>query len=316
LSARDLERAKIVASASDATRKKTKIKVDRQLTLAEQAALVKYSDDKQALSDVRNTIEMRPQQLEHVIARIEDERERESAVKQLKDMLAATKTKVIPEPEWWSGPPEGVEPLMNLTDNGTAYLDLAHHRTCPGHAATIVNTGRRSDGKPSVVWYCTDWKANGHKLAAKPKMTWQGRSNKRSTSAKPVDEKARAKATAERRAVIANNKAWTPATKVRLEWLNQFIKRKTLNPAAKLWVLNEIIVDHDAIVKTGLKASTNVEQSFVIVFGQLAQFREGELSNAKWRPGHNKDRLARYIKFIESQGYALSDVEKLILKAK
>ena len=313
----DLVKAKIISGASKATRTKAKRGVEsRQLTLDQQAALIQFSGDPECLRQIRQTIEYRPEQLTHTIALLEANIARENAIAELTNALKLSKTKTIEFGH--RGPEVGTEPLMNLLSSNGKKLTLANHKTCLGHVAHLVNIDKWDSGKPSVVFFCVNYKEHGHKMVDKPKMTWYGRggtSTSGTTNAKPITEKEKAKATAERRAVIANNKAWDPASKVRTEWATEFMSRKSLDAAAKLWVLAELIIDPDAIVRTGAKVASSIEADFITVFGQLAQFREGELSKEKWRPYANSaDRLSRYIAFLQSQGYVLSDVEKLLIK--
>jgi ParB family chromosome partitioning protein len=313
---KDVASARVVSKAPKKV--KTAIKAlapeNRQFTLEESAAMVKYGNSPERLDDIAYTLSDKPEQLPHLLARFDEEDATEALIKELK---ASVKGCIEIKPfSKWERPVAGAEPLHNLTTGDGKKLTAVGHKNCPNRAYLLVIPGHWEKGKPHIVDYCADWESSGHKLSDKPKQPWP---RTREVAAKnPVTDKEREKKTAERRKVIANNKAWATATKVRETWLDEFALRTEINQAAKQWVLNEIILDPSEIAKTQFKGSIRgFEQSFVVVFGQLVKAREDLLKTHSWRPSSfARPMLERYMTMLKSQGYPVSDVESLLVKEK
>jgi ParB family chromosome partitioning protein len=118
---------------------------------------------------------------------------------------------------------QGAERLDDLTDSpkatgGAPAIDpTAHQLKCPGHFVTLY-AGVTIAGEVKVceTAYCADWKAHGH-------FNRYARNTATATSGPKPEE-----ATAERRRVVANNKASDAAQQVRRTFLGQVLQRPQL----------------------------------------------------------------------------------------
>jgi ParB family chromosome partitioning protein len=140
---------------------------------------------------------------------------------------------------------------------------------------------------------------------------------------------------AERRTLIANNKAWGSAEVVRREWLASFLSRRTIPKdalpfAATVLVENtgqvrSALDDHHALAmellgyeyKWGSKnpLATLIEHNpakttTVVVAVALAAL-EGDTSKNTWRSPDSDD--VTYFTALQRWGYTLSEVENLVL---
>lgn len=308
----DVDHARVLAKASKTAKLKLKALAPnfRQFTLAESAALVKYAGDDTRAGELAEVIEYEPEQLLHVISRFEEADARTQLIADLRSSMNGI-PEVAPFREW-ERPAAGVEPLHNLATGDGKTMTPACHKGCAyaGFLIGNIDGGYSSRGKdPAIVHYCMDWKSAGHKLLEKPKQVWPG---VRSTGkgAPQSDE-----AAAQRRTVIANNKLWGPARSVREMWIGSFILQKELNQAAKLWVLNEILIDHTRLASPSFRGTVpGFEQSFVIVWSQLVTAREELLKQCTWRPqSYLQSLFDRYFRMLKVQGYPVSEIESLLI---
>lgn len=142
----------------------------------------------------------------------------------------------------------------------------------------------------------------------------------------------------ERKELIANNKAWPSAEAVRREWLATFLARRTA-PKDALAFVATVAVAHPARLATALSTHQEVAASLVggtyewgrkhplaamveanpakattvllaVVLGALEQ----ATSTNTWRHPDSAD--VTYFTAIKGWGYALSDVENLVLGIK
>ncbi|NKR30213.1 ParB N-terminal domain-containing protein [Rhodococcus hoagii] len=182
------------------------------------------------------------------------------------------------------------------------------------------------------VWCCADPHKHGH--AMRP---WIA---KRFTSGAPDtdtdDPEAAAEAAKEvarqaRREVKANNDQWRSAETVRRDWLRDYLTRKTppkgaadfiatalatdphlitqlyaRDTAADLLIKNRTAPAHVALADAAAAASDSRAQ--VIVLGQILAAYETATSVESWRTLTKEN--ARYLAYLASIGYTLSDIEK------
>lgn len=302
--------ARLVAKASKKNRAALRqlSPESRQFTLEESAALIRFADQPARMEVLADIIQDQPDQLPHVIARYEAEDAREGEIQALRDSMAGA-TEIEPFSSWRR--PAGVASLNMLTTGDGKRLTVSNHKDCPYRAFTLEGSARFDHRELKIVHLCQDWAAAGHKASEK------FRGELTSSKGQTDDPEKRQVALEERRKVVANNKLWGPATKVREEWTSQFGLRKELNLAAKAWVLNEIIRDPQEIGQLHFTKGEErpvwvVEAAFVLVWRQLVQARETELQRSTWRASSfSRPRLERYFKMLQGQGYPISEIESV-----
>jgi ParB family transcriptional regulator, chromosome partitioning protein len=217
------------------------------------------------------------------------------------------------------------------TEPGTE-LTARDHTACPGHAAFL---SERSWGpvaeRVAAVWVCTDFQSYGHA----ERYTALGVStNGRVTGAMTEEQKA------QRREVIANNKAWDSATTVRRDWLRSFLARQSAPKDAVRWIaqtlaqggydVRKALEFHHplAVELLGLKptgrvyaraerhviaAAASPGRASMLTVAMLLAALEAGTDRHTWRRPTD-DQIA-YFQQLRSWGYALSDVEMLVLAA-
>jgi ParB family transcriptional regulator, chromosome partitioning protein len=141
-----------------------------------------------------------------------------------------------------------------------------------------------------------------------------------------------------RKLVIENNKAWDSAETVRREWLAQFTRVKTPPKGTAAFIATALCKDSTvansnggnkfAAEWLGIKhigygqadlspAKTATEnRALVIALVQILGGYESEITKASWRHDGTNNSVGRYLRFIESCGYTLSDVEKFAMSKK
>jgi ParB family chromosome partitioning protein len=254
---------------------------------------------------------------DHELQRQRDERAERDAITAAEAELTAAGVALAlsPRPQTWKALG------MLATAEGTE-LTEEEHRACPGHAAYVA---RAYDG-PNTVYGCLDWTANGH----------QDRypSTAATATAKPKDKAA---ASAERRDVIASNKAWRSAERVRRTWLVGFVSAKKAPATAAPFIAAALAHRDDALGKArtngnpmahyllGLtpepQRSTYMSNALVEMLDKATPDRagmiglalvlgahEGYLSGSEWRSPTKSG--TRYLRYLAAHGYTLSDVER------
>ncbi|MFK3984510.1 ParB/RepB/Spo0J family partition protein [Micromonospora sp. NPDC050397] len=188
---------------------------------------------------------------------------------------------------------------------------------------------------PYRVWLpeyvCTDYAAHGHTLRSRGYDSGTGRKN-----AAEMTDPEREKARAERRDVIQSNKAWDSAETVRRDWLRTFLTRKNAPKTAAGFLAGSLArADHaitsaltggnslghdllglpDQAPTYGRRATAMVElvgkasddRGQMIALGLVLAAYEDATSRNSWR--RVSDSTARYLRYLEANGYELSTVE-------
>ena len=193
-----------------------------EMTLDQALVFAEFEEDKDAIGALVACI-TEPDDNEpfaHVAAQLRDDRAEFEAKQALEAELAAAGIKIVERPAWDSKTTKGLDSLKH----GKKNLTVPDHADCPGHAAYIAMRHNWVDGRssssPEAFYVCTDWRKHGHK----DRYAAAGTASSGSTDdgVGEPDEKA----SAERKRVIAGNKAWRAATKVRRAWLADFSQHK------------------------------------------------------------------------------------------
>lgn len=206
---------------------------------------------------------------------------------------------------YYQGPAKEVEPLVNLTDAKGKKLTLTTHKTCLGHAYSIEKPSSMygtSGTKCKVAYWCTDWKANGHKVSATPKRTWRQRGKetqqsnaKKGPSAKVVEEER------------AFDVAWDEATARRRVFIEEFLAKPKTGEAWTLTAIRLLITERfdnpENWETMGLKALVPA-----LIKSYVQENEDAYLDDWRWYHYH-KQRPIALLNFLAANGHDLSDVE-------
>jgi ParB family chromosome partitioning protein len=205
------------------------------------------------------------------------------------------------------------------------------HAKCPGHAVEVVLA---YDGTPNERAWCLDPVTHGH-IVDKPRP--EGAANAPALAANPMkntDGTLTEEGKAERKMVVANNKAWDAAEPVRREFLTELFKRKTPPAKAMVFAVSLVAVrpdlfgNEDRVLTevTGIqgeggwptKSSSQImvakagekNLSFALLKMALCAV-EAKSNRDLWR--QENPTFATYLAYLVSIGYTLSDVEQLVV---
>ncbi|WP_448002707.1 ParB/RepB/Spo0J family partition protein [Agromyces bauzanensis] len=284
------------------------------LTLDAALILAEFEGDEDATAYLLSVATDRPSQLPHAAQRIRDERAQAAILAEAIATLTEQGTPTVTEGDEY-------QRLTSLTDadadnDERPEIDAEAHATCEGHAI-LVKAPWRTDDAAILTPVCT--LPNAHHSRYGSSVTQQ--------QGGPMTEEQKA----ERREVIANNKAWDSAEVVRREWLATFLSRKTLPKDAAQFAVRVAASsggDLDkgrslahALLGVDLPsgyfgnalpeiAQTASRTGHVLLSLALAAVEQGA-GRHTWRNPH--DGLTRdYFKQIAAWGYTLSEVEELV----
>ncbi len=277
-------------------------------------------------------------QFEHVAQRARDARAEKQLRERLTAELAAAGVPVVDRPDPYARRSTvAVRPLPELrataeTDPGVE-LTAPEHAGCPGHVAWLEHSWR-SDEPVRIAYGCEGWRSRRHaELHAQTGLALAGPATGEPGGARSREEKA------ERRDVIANNRAWASATTVRRAWLTRFLARKNAPKDAPQWIAATLAAgSHDirramedghrlALVLLGLTSddlprppgqaahplataarTAAPGRATVLTLGVLLAALEAGTGKDTWR--HPTAASASYLNTLRGWGYQLSDVER------
>ncbi|ALJ21417.1 ParB/RepB/Spo0J family partition protein [Microbacterium sp. No. 7] len=287
-----------------------------QLTLDQAAALVEFEGDEDTVAELIAIAVETPGQFDHAAQRARDDQARARAREATEQDLAAKGFTILDrEPGYQDTSHTRITELVDSDGN----LVTAEQIAGLDGAAALVRVYYGDD--VHVTYFLADPKAHGFA----PRFGGGSQSGPMTD-----DEKA------ERREVIASNKAWDAAQTVRREWLTQFLGRRTLPKDAPRVIATALATDRTVVAK-GLEGGNKlahdllgvaqdsawgadrlagfahthpakaVHVTLAIVLGGL----EASTGRHSWR---NPNRgTAGYLTTLEAWGYTLSDVEQIII---
>jgi len=196
------------------------------------------------------------------------------------------------------------------------------------------NAETRRVQRPAPVYGCRDWSKHGHH---DPYAYSSGTSTK--PKAADMSEEEREKAKADRKLVIDNNKAWAAAQPVRRDWIaTTLAKAKTPPKGTASFIATALCKDshvaatsggnHLAAEWLGKKStgygntdlspakSTTENRALVLALVQVLGGYEDAIADNSWRSDGTNNGTGRYLRFLQSAGYALSEVEKYAISSK
>lgn len=320
----DVDAALAVAASSHARTAVT----EHPLTLDQAAVIAEFGADDGVTGELIAAAAVG--RFDHVAQRLRDTRDEQQAAAALAAQLADAGVRVVEKPAFGA-------PAKRL-DQFREPPTVEEHSTCPGHAAYVSTDWSWDDDGPDdqaqtvvadAVYVCTDPADNGHTILTRFV-----------TGAKPpgADDKTDAQREAERAAradVIESNKAWASAETVRRRWLRGFVARKSAPKGSALFVasalgwadhaLREALLEgnplaHEllgltrplgydkrgAAVDIALGEATEPRAQMLALAVILAAYEHGT-DREHWRTPNSG--TARYLRYLEGQGYELSDVE-------
>jgi ParB family transcriptional regulator, chromosome partitioning protein len=335
------------------------------LTLDQAAAVAEFEDEPETVKALIAAVETG--QFDHVLVRARHNRADAIAKQTAIEELTAQGVRVLDEAPLWS---DTTTPLARLRDDDGERIAVEAHATCPGHVAWVEQEWVEvlADGRmvePDGEY--TDDELDG----VKEERRWVaefGCDNPReyhptasglhtplpdSTSGEPESEEdiaaRKAAASAERKRVIAGNKAWDAAVEVRRDWLRVFLGRKTPPAGTQRFIATAILNgDYPNMVSEihplaaelfGVEGAADAAKTAetaphtpwlsgrrkdletlldgasdkrltVITLGLLLVGLEKSLHRMCWR-GNTIDAQRRYLRFLGDNGYPLCDVERL-----
>lgn len=194
-----------------------KIATKHEITLDQAAIILEFEGDKEAVKRLVDCAEHSPEQFPHEVQRQRDDRQRRAVREQAEAEAQAQGFTILDRtPGYYDKTPVA---LSELIDKNTGEPVTVEQITgLPGAAAHVRVY---VDGEVETLYYLDDPKPHGFK-----KRPQNG------AASGPMTEEQKA----ERRQLIANNKAWISAEAVRREWLTSFLGRKTLPKEATLFI--------------------------------------------------------------------------------
>jgi ParB family transcriptional regulator, chromosome partitioning protein len=303
------------------------------LTLDQATVVAEFADDPEAVKLLTASAVKHPEQWPHVVVRLRrdrDDRQRHEAV--VSELTEAGCVVVELDSGYW--PPEGARWLDELPPVKGKALREARHRSCPGHAAAVI--GSDEDDGYQAGYLCLDPIANGHVTLEEGDGETPGQSSSgQSTGGWTEEQKT------ERRVVVANNKAWDAAEEVRRAFVTDLLHRRS-TPKGTLRFVTETLLLDPGVATSGddrdldtvlgheeatagehwsrpaatalLAQPTSDARLPMLLLAQVAAGIEATTGRASWRSP--SERLARYFGYLESVGYGVSEVERLVFGEK
>lgn len=188
--------------------------------------------------------------------------------------------------------------------------------------------------RPKATYGCEDPDAHGHV----DRYSYGSTGTPSKPKAADMSDAEREKAKKARALVIENNKAWTAAESVRRGWLAIYAAAKTPPKGSGAFLATALCKDSSVASSAGgnslasewlgvkhsgygwadLSPAKNATENRAIVLAlvQVLGGYEASLTKDSWRGDGTNSAVGRYLRFIESCGYNLSDVEMYAISKK
>lgn len=293
------------------------INTHHALTLDQAAVLIEFEDDEALRAELIEVATTEPAQFEHAAQRARDDRARAKIKADAETALAARGFEILDREYWY---------------NDSAYTNVRELRTADGERVTPEHI-EKAEGR--AVYVSAPWGTDTARISyylSDPRAA--GFVKEGGAASGPMTDEQKA----ERRTLIANNKAWASAETVRREWLASFLSRKTLPKDAAAFVAKVLTIHrrnvgeatrdgntlaHEllGIEQAGYgnpdKLAAIIEQTpakaghvaLAIVLGGI----ESHTSKQTWRYPAAVD--AAYFAQLAAWGYGLSEVEQIVTAA-
>ena len=305
------KRQQVQTHVSVATSESASAALDQGVTLEAAAAIAEFEGDEEAQSEILTALE-RGQQAEWVAEHIRERKQRDATIEEAAAPLREAGVRILDDDERYSA--TSVDRLADKAaePDEQGYrpaLDEDAHQQCPGHA---VYVGVSYGGDAQVRAYCTSPAEHVDRYGAPAKQ-----------SGPMTDEQK-----AERKQLIANNKAWDAAEAVRRAWLAEFLARKTLPKDATAYAATTLAATASRIGQdeTRLAADLLGQEQAQPFYSSLSPVEgkpahtltalalasvEAGTGRHTWRGARAGSTEAAYFRQIAAWGYPLSEVEQI-----
>jgi ParB family chromosome partitioning protein len=257
-----LPRATVDAALNVTRNPVTKDRMDATgMTLEEAAIFAEFEDDPDAIETLTAAWEdsWRRRQIPHIVQRLRDERAEARALQAEVDRLRAEGLPVLDPGEVPADLHRHAMTNLRTVDGGVVPEET--WPTVTGAAVAVSVEWVQADGPETddededdepedrqvyvPVWVCTDpAAANLHYVPAAGREysdTTSGLSDEQSAAHSAEEEARREAESAERRRVIANNKAWKAAEVVRRQWLTGLLARRTVPAGTEALIARAVV---------------------------------------------------------------------------
>ncbi|MBB2969260.1 ParB N-terminal domain-containing protein [Leifsonia aquatica] len=288
---------------------------EHQLTLDQAAVLIEFDGDDEVRGDLIKAATTDPAQFAHAAQRARDDKARARTKADTEaDLVGRGYTILDSDPGYHETEYTRISELLTADDQRVTVENIENIDGRAAHVRVYA------DNDANVIYFIRDAKMAGFH-------TYGGSQSKSG----PMTEEEKA----ERRTLIANNKAWASAEIVRREWLTELLSRKTL-PKDTTLVIAKALTAHRQAISTatregnelahrllGLEPSGYFETdklaaliaqtpakaqhvALAVVLGAC----ESVTSKQTWRYPSPTD--AAYFAQLEAWGYGLSEVEQIV----
>ncbi|GAA1448922.1 ParB/RepB/Spo0J family partition protein [Leifsonia poae] len=288
---------------------------EHQLTLDQAAVLIEFDVDDELRADLIRVATTDPAQFAHAAQRARDEKARAKAKADTEGDLVGRGYLILDsDPGYYDTTYTRISELLTADDQRVTVENIENLGGRAAHVRVYA------DGDANVTYFVQNAKAAG----------FHSYGGTQSKSGQMTDEEK-----AERRTLIANNKAWGSAEIVRREWLTTLLSRKTLPKDAAIAIAKGLTIHRQAISSAtrdgndlahrllGMEPSGHFENdkltalieqtpakaqhvALAVVLGAC----ESVTSKQTWRYPTSTD--ADYFTLLASWGYSLSDVEQIV----
>ncbi|MGO4298744.1 ParB/RepB/Spo0J family partition protein [Leifsonia sp. RAF41] len=288
---------------------------EHPLTLDQAAVLIEFDTDEHTRTELIHVATTDPAQFPHAAQRARDEKTRNQVKADAEAELVHRGYEILDtDPGYYDTPYTRISELLTAENERVTVEQIQNIAGRAAHVRVYA------DGEPSVTYFLHDAKAAGFHTY-----------NTSGSNSGPMTEEQKA----ERRTLIANNKAWASAEVVRRDWLTTLLSRKTLPKDTGLVIARGLTVHRQAISTATREGNElahlllGVEPSGYFQADKLAALLqhspgkaqhvalaivlgacESVTSKQTWRTPSPTD--AAYFTQLAAWGYTLSDVERII----
>ena len=290
--------------------------VEHQLTFDQAAALIEFEGDDERVADLIEVATSQPEQFAHAAQRARDDKARAEEVARVSVELREQGYTVLDrDPGYYD------DTYIRIGDLVTAEGKRVTPDDLPTEGERFVFVRSYISGSVETTHFVTDYKALGFR-----------KDGSTAPSGPMTDEQK-----ADRRELIANNKAWASAETVRREWLTTFLGRKTLPKDVGLFVARGLTsnrstvadamsrgnslahtllgIEHGGSMWSGDKLATLIEanhgKAATISLAVVLAGIESHTSKDTWR--HPTRDMSAYFGQLTAWGYAASEVEQIVI---
>jgi ParB family chromosome partitioning protein len=293
-----------------------------ELTLEHAAVLLDFEDDDEARAYLIEVATTEPAQFAHEAERLREEAQHRAELAAVAAEHAEQGFQILTRTDTYS--------------DGTEWVSIAKLRTADGERVTVehINTVLTRG-----VLIDTNWTGGVEATYFVQGPTTAGFSYAYGAPAVPLTEEEaeeeRVEKSAERRTLIANNKAWTAAETVRREWITTLLSRKSLPKDADRVIALGLTAHRFSVASamsngsdlahtllgierpSGYRADAlaalleaNPGKARLVALAVVLGGQESLTSKESWRRGD--ERAAAHFRQLAAWGYTLSPVEQIV----